>query len=97
MEQANFGFTIRKIREQKGLLLRQVAAVLETDTALISKIERGERKATKEQVTKFAQLLEADTEELLVLWLSDKIVDILGEEPLAYKALKNSEKRLKHK
>lgn len=97
MEQRDFGIKIRQLREHKGLLLRQIAAVLEVDTALVSKIERGERKASKEQVLKLAGLLEINPDELLVIWLSDKIVDMLEEEPLAYKALKNSEKRLKNK
>lgn len=55
MELQNFGITIRKLRENKGLLLRQVAATLEIDTALISKIERGERKANREQFIKLAK------------------------------------------
>ncbi|WP_106916655.1 MULTISPECIES: helix-turn-helix transcriptional regulator [Chryseobacterium] len=97
MGQRDFGTKIRQLREHKGLLLRQIAATLEVDTALVSKIERGERKASKEQVYKFAELLEIEPNELLVMWLSDKIVDMLQEEPLAYEALKNSEKRLKNK
>jgi transcriptional regulator with XRE-family HTH domain len=97
MEQRDFGIKVRQLREQKGLLLRQIAAALEVDTALVSKIERGERKASKEQVMKLAELLEINPDELLVIWLSDKIVDMLQEEPLAYKVLKNSEKRLKNK
>lgn len=95
MEQRDFGIKIRQSREQQGLLLRQVAAVLEVDTALVSKIERGERKASKEQVLKLAELLEIEVDVLLVIWLSDKIVDMLEEEPLAYEVLKNLEKRLK--
>lgn len=97
MEQRDFGIKVRQLREQKGLLLRQIAAALEVDTALVSKIERGERKASKEQVMKLAELLEINPDELLVIWFSDKIVDMLQEEPLAYKVLKNSEKRLKNK
>ena len=97
MEQRDFCIKVRQLRKQKGLLLRQIAAALEVDTALVSKIERGERKASKEQVVKLAELLEINPDELLVIWLSDKIVDMLEEEPLAYKALKNSEKRLKNK
>ncbi len=46
----SLGEKIRTIRESKSLLLRQVAAHLEIDTALISKIERGERRLTREQV-----------------------------------------------
>ncbi|MFB0497312.1 transcriptional regulator with XRE-family HTH domain [Mucilaginibacter sp. OAE612] len=95
MKRKSFGETVRELREKKGLLLRQVAADLEVDTALVSKIERGERTAQKEQVLKLAMVLEYNLDDLLVTWLSDKIVNILEEEPLAQKALKNSEKRLK--
>ena len=70
MEQRDFGIKVRQLREQKGLLLRQIAAALEVDTALVSKIERGERKASKEQIMKIAELLEINPDELLVIWLS---------------------------
>jgi HTH-type transcriptional regulator, competence development regulator len=40
-----FGAIIRKSREEKKLLLREVAAHLEIDQAVLSKIERGKRKA----------------------------------------------------
>jgi len=42
-----FGNKIRKLREEKGLVLRQLAAALEIDTATMSKIERGDRQARK--------------------------------------------------
>src|SRR5690606_38070217 len=64
----NFGERIRKLREDKGLLLRQSAAFLEVDTAFVSKVERGERKASKEQVERLAQFLEVDKDELITLW-----------------------------
>ena len=46
----NIAEIIRELREQNGLLLRQVAAEIEIDQALLSKIERGERMPTKDQV-----------------------------------------------
>lgn len=92
----NFGETIRQLREQKGLLLRQLAAALEVDTALVSKLERGERKAQREQVSKLATILHVPEEPLLIVWLSDKVLDALDEEPLALKALRITEKRIKH-
>lgn len=90
-----FGETIREIREKKGLLLRQVAAALEIDTALISKMERGERKAQREQVNRLAKLFELEEKDLLIVWLSDKIYEVLDEEPLALQVLKVTEKRIK--
>jgi len=77
---SHFGQKIRELRENQNLLLRQVAAQLEVDTALISKIERGERNANKEQVIQIAKFLKANTNELLTLWIADKIESAIGEE-----------------
>ncbi len=92
----HLGRKIRELREDQGLLLRQVAAHLEVDTALMSKIERGERNASKLQVIEIAKFLKANEEELLILWLADKIESTIVEEPkLAYKAMKIANKKLK--
>lgn len=82
------GQKIRELREDKGILLRQVAAFLEVDTALVSKIEKGDRKISKEQVVKIAEFLHSDKNALLTLWLADRIESVIGEEEiLAKKAL----------
>lgn len=92
----HLGQRIRDLRKKRNLLLRQVAASLEVDTALMSKIERGERNASKQQVIDIAKFLKADTEELLAFWLADKIETTLVEEPeVAYKAMKIANKTLK--
>ena len=82
-----FGNEIRKLRESKGLLLRQVAAFLEIDTAFLSKVERGEKKSTREHVVKLAEFLDIKEEKLVVLWLSDRILDTVDEDPLALEAM----------
>jgi len=92
----HLGQKIRELREKQNLLLRQVAAKLEVDTALMSKIERGERNASKQQVINIAKFLKANEEELLTLWLADKIESTIAEEPtIAYQAMKIANKKLK--
>lgn len=91
----SFGETVRDLRESKGLLLRQVAAILEVDTAFLSKMERSEKKASRQQVQKLARALETTEKELMTLWLSDKILETLNDESEAYNALKLTEKRIK--
>ena len=92
----HLGQKIRELRESQNLLLRQVAAELEVDTALISKIERGDRNASKQQVIEIAKYLKANEEELLTLWLADKIESTFVEEPtIAYQAMKIANKKLK--
>ena len=81
------GKRIKELREEKGLLQRQLAAELEIDSPMYSKIERGERRAKREQVIKLADLLETDKNELLTLWLAGQINEILKNESTALKAI----------
>lgn len=90
------GELIREAREKKGLLLRQVASFLEIDQALLSKIERGERKATRENIIKLASFLELNEKELLVQFLSEKIAYDLQDEDVAKEALKVAEKKVEY-
>lgn len=91
----SLGEKIRTIRESKSILLRQVAAYLEIDTALISKIERGERRLTREQVIKLAKFYNVTEEELLTLWLSDKLLDTIENDPFAMQGLNKAKTILK--
>lgn len=90
------GEILREYREEKGLLLRQVAALLDIDTAILSKIERGERKAKKEQIVQLAKILDLNQEDLIVQYLSEKILYEIQDEELAEKALKVAEQKIKY-
>ena len=48
---------------------RRLAAALDIDTATYCKIEKGERKAKKEQISILSNMFHEDSETLLVLWL----------------------------
>ncbi len=75
-----FGDKVKELREEQGLLQRQLAAVLEIDTPMFSKIERGDRRAKREQVIKLAKYLQQDEKEMLTLWLADKFIDAVEDE-----------------
>lgn len=90
-----FGERLKQLREQNKLLQRQVASLLEIDTPMLSKIERGERKARKEQVIQFAKVMKIDKEELITLWLADQIYDVIKGEDLASKAMDVAQQELK--
>lgn len=75
-----FGNRIKELREEQGLLQRQLAAFLEIDTPMFSKIERGDRRAKREQVLKLAEYLHQDAKEMLILWLADKFIDAVEDE-----------------
>jgi len=92
----SLGETIRKLREEKGLPLRIVAAHLDIDQAILSKIERGKRKASRELVVKLAKFFKIANNDLLVSWLSDKLVYELADEEVAMKALQVAEKKVEY-
>ena len=93
----SFGEIIKKAREENGYFLRQVSAKVDIDQAIISKFERGERKPTKEQVLRFVSFFNLKKDEVIVAWLSDKVVYDLENEDLAEMALKVAEEKIKYK
>ena len=74
------GNKIRSLRDEQGILQRQVAAYLEIDTPMFSKIERGDRRAKRSQVIQMATYFKVDEKEMLTLWLADKVLDALEDE-----------------
>jgi len=91
-----FGDIIRKLREERGLPLRKVAAHLDIDPSTLGKIERNERSANKEMVEKLAQLFSINPKPLLVSFLSDKIAYEIMEEDYTKDILKVAEEKVKY-
>lgn len=91
------GSTIRENRKSKNLLLRQLAAILDIDVAILSKIERGERTPTKDQLIKIAIALEIDVNILLKNQLAEKILIELSENINPIEVMKIVQKELKRK
>jgi transcriptional regulator with XRE-family HTH domain len=75
-----FANKIKQLREEQNLLQRQLAAALEIDTPMYSKIERGDRRAKREQISLLAKELHANPEELLILWLADQVVAVVEND-----------------
>jgi transcriptional regulator with XRE-family HTH domain len=90
------GELIREKREMKGFLLREVSTQIGIDTAILSKIERGERKATKEQIIKLSDILEIDKSFILTQYLSEKILYEIQNEDFGMEALKVAEQTIKY-
>jgi transcriptional regulator with XRE-family HTH domain len=90
------GQIIRAKRESLGLLLRQVASYLDIDQAILSKIERNERKPTKENIIKLAEILKLNKEDLLIQFMSEKIAYEIVNEDFASKVLKAAEQKVQY-
>jgi predicted nucleotidyltransferase len=93
----SFGEEIRKLRQDKQVPLRIVAGVLDIDQAILSKIERGLRQATRGQVLKLAEFFGVDSKQLLKYWLSDRIIYEIKDDELALEAIKLAEERVSYK
>jgi HTH-type transcriptional regulator, competence development regulator len=92
----SIGEQIRKLREEQGLPLRIVAAELDIDQSILSKIERGERNASKEQIIQIARIFKVEEKGLIINYLSDKVLYDLKDEELATDALKVAERKIKY-
>src|SRR5699024_7102322 len=91
-----FGQKLREKREKMSLLLREVAAQIEVDTAMLSKIERGERKAKKGHLIGLSKILELDYKELHALWLADQVYILVENEEDAVEILKMAESKVSY-
>lgn len=91
MSTESLGTKLRNLRELNQLPLRKVAALINVDVAVLSKMERGERRLSKEVVQALARLYNQDLKELMVLYLSGKVINEIGDEELALQALKVAE------
>lgn len=93
----SLGEIFRKEREKRNLLLRQVASSIDMDQAVLSKIEREERKATKQQLIDLIKFYQLDEKQIMVEWNSQKLLNQLKSENYAIDILNKSIKKLKAK
>ena len=90
-----FANKIRELRESKQMLQRHISATLDMDNAMYCKIERGDRQAKREQIPLIAEILKADSEELLALWLADQVTAVIeSDKEISDKVLKIAKEKL---
>ena len=75
----SFGEYLRNRREQLRLPLRKVAAELDIDTSILSKIERNERVATKEMLPTLAKTLEIPEKDIQIEFIQSTVLSELGD------------------
>ena len=91
-----FGEVIRQYREQQNLPLRKVAAQLDIDTSTLAKFEKNLRHPNREHISKLAELFALDEQELLVLYLSDRVAYDLVGETNSEQVLRVAEEKIKY-
>jgi len=90
------GATLRELREEKGLLLREVGAQLSLDPTILSKIEQGKRMPTKEQVKALGEFYKHQKNNVIIAWLSDKLFYEVQDEDLALQAMQVAEEKIRY-
>jgi len=92
-----FGETIKKLREEKRLPLREVAKALEIGTSMLGKIEKNTRKPTKPFIEKISKYFNVSDKDLTIAFLSDEVAyQLLDEESYASQVFKVAEEKLKY-
>jgi transcriptional regulator with XRE-family HTH domain len=92
-----FGETVKKLREEQNLPLREVAEALSIDTSMLGKIEKNNRKPTKQLIEKFAKYFKVSDKDLMIAFLSDAVAyQIMDEEDLSSEVFKVAEKKVKY-
>ncbi len=79
---------LKYLREKAKQPQRRVAAALDIDTATYCKIEKGKYFPSREIVLQLAYFFKCDSEELIKLWLADRLVDVAKDEDMAPEAMK---------
>jgi predicted nucleotidyltransferase/plasmid maintenance system antidote protein VapI len=88
---------LQDLRKESGKTLREVAAYLEIDQAILSKMENGKRPVTKDVLTQLAKLYKKDIQELHKVFLAEKLYKQLENEDDAMSILKLLEKQVVYK
>ena len=84
---AEIGQYLRNIRTEKGLGLFDVAKGTDIDTTMLSKIERGERLPTMEQVKRIANFYRISEKSLRIQVTAKKIIKEYGLNETTLKAV----------
>lgn len=82
-----FAQKLKSLREEHGYLQKQIAALLDVDTPMYSRIERGERFAKEDYLPLLSKFYNYDETELRQLWLADKVYDVIAGEADANEVL----------
>jgi predicted nucleotidyltransferase len=93
----SFAEKVKRLRKEKGVPLRIVASYLKIDQAILSKIENGKRSANRKNVSRLAKYYKVNEEELIVSWLSDKLLYEIENEEFALRAIKVTEEKIAYR
>jgi len=92
----SFGETIRDLRIENHLTLREVAKHLQIDTSMLGKIEKNNRNPSKQFIKDISNLFDIDEKLLTVSHLSDTVAYSILDEELASEVLQVAEEKINY-
>ena len=84
---SDLGKYLRELRQEKGQTLHQVSKVTDVDSPLLSKLERGERLPTAEQIKKLAKHYKVSEADLKSKATAERIIKEYGVNDTTYGAV----------
>lgn len=85
---SELGQYLRKLRKGREETLHQVSKETDIDSPMLSKIERGERLPTLEQLKKIAKYYKVPEKSLKVIYTAEKILKEYGVNETTFNAIK---------
>lgn len=87
----NIGQYLKKVRCIRGETLHQVSKGVDIDSPMLSKIERGTRLPTIDQIKRISLFFSLVETDLLVMLIAEKIIKEFGLNKMTYLAIKSIE------
>jgi transcriptional regulator with XRE-family HTH domain len=92
----SFGAYVRKLRNDRGLTLTQLAARLDMDSANLSKIETGKREFDERKLLKLSEIFNLNADHIKEEYFSDQIARKLYKTSCSAKTLTLAEQKIRY-
>lgn len=90
------GQKIKQLREESGMLQRQLASILEVGDGFLSKVESDNKPLKREHLKTLSKVFNASSSELEALWIATKVYDLVKDEEEGLNALRVAEKQIEY-
>lgn len=94
--QTNFGEYIKTLRTENGLTLTQLAALLELDSANLSKIENGKREFDEKRLEKLATVFSLKLDDIKTEFFSNLFAKKIYENNCSIETLLVAEEKVNY-
>lgn len=90
------GQKIKQLREEAGMLQRQLASILEVGDGFLSKVESDSKPLKREHLKTLSNVFKTPYSELEALWIATKVYDLVKDEEEGLNALRVAEEQIEY-